>query len=208
MTKQYHGIEAFEKFADALRRHFRITIPNRPFSDAPVRLTDRNLPPEPGYRLPLSNNELLLLTAALPDLSLRRLDAVLRRVYQLTGDELRALTWDEIGVYLQDYLESQNTPPTRPAKKIKEPPDEARIAYQLYYASGIGTQSRIAELMSDERGRVIKQHQISRWISAYKTWLEQQGLPVESTAPRVGRIISNSNAFSAGSRTDGRRPPR
>lgn len=206
--KVLYGKEAMAAFWRKIVETFRITIPECPFSGKPIVFVAPGEPARKGYRETLTNNELLLLAAAVPDLSTRKLDAFLRRVYHFTGDELKNLTWNEIGVYAQDYLESQNTTPAKPARKTKEPPKEARIAYQLYCLADVGTQTEVARMMSRELGRKIGQHSVSRWTTEYRAWLEQQGLPTDNAAPKAGKTLVNTDAFKLGARTDGRKPPK
>lgn len=190
---------------------FRITIPEKPFAGQSVVLTAAGEPTKAGYREPLSNNELLYLAAVVPDLSKRRLDAFLRRGYHLTGDELKALSWNDIGVYAQDYLESQNTTPAKPARKTKEPTDQEKVAYQLTRVYGLKGQDA-ADMMNKEgrtnkKGGLIGQWDVSRWTASYAAWLELQGLPTEKTTPKAGKTLVNADAFKLGARTDGRKPP-
>lgn len=189
---------------------FRITIPECPFSGRPIVLVAPGEPTKPGYRGPLTNNELLLLAAAVPNLNLFRLEIALRQAYHFGDDRIKELTWDEIQICCQRLIDAQNQPPKTATQKIKAPSEVDRIAYQLTRVYGLKGQDA-AEMMYKEglrnkKGGLIGQWDVSRWAAAYAAWLEQQGLPTEQAAPKAGKHVANVAAFAAGARTDGRKP--
>jgi hypothetical protein len=85
------------------------------------------------------------------------------------------------------------------SKLPKEPSEEAIICYRLFLARD-GKQSTLAEWMSHELNKTIKQYQVSRWLKQVRVWLkagnvlpdltaENKGCPRQRTRPMDSRMI-------------------
>lgn len=105
----YEGDAAWEKFAEKLLEYFRPTIPNHPFANKPIQLTDKQIPPSNGYRELLTDIERQLLKTAVPELSDAGLDAVLRDVFNMGDERIKTLTWREIFIFCKHYVTNNNT---------------------------------------------------------------------------------------------------
>jgi len=127
----------------------------------------------------------------------------------LAGDESKDLeTCGMIAAAMEECRSQSDQMP--PRKPMKEPGKECRIAYQLTRIQGL-KQEEAAKMMTQEgykapKGGEIKSYHVSRWVSDWAKWLEFHGLPVERSAPRAGRTITNHDVIEQGARTDGRKP--
>lgn len=112
--KVFIGNEAWEKMWEKFLEFGRYTIPEKPFANKPITITDNNYGPINGYRELLTEEERELLLKAIPELSDAGLEAVMRRVYNMGDDRIKALTWKEIFVFCKDYINSSVS--DKPAK--------------------------------------------------------------------------------------------
>ena len=104
----YYGDIAWEKMWEKFLEFGRTTIPERPFANLPIKITDNHYPPSEGYRELLKKKEREILKNAIPDLSDAMLEAVLRRVYNMGDEKIKSLTWRQIFDFCKDYVKSQH----------------------------------------------------------------------------------------------------
>ncbi|MGD0785120.1 MAG: hypothetical protein ABR969_04835 [Sedimentisphaerales bacterium] len=102
--KVYEGEIAWQKAWEKFLEYGRYTIPEKPFADKPIKITDNNYSPGEGYRELLTEEERKVLMKAVPELSDAGLEAVLRRVYNMGDERIKKLTWVDVFGFLEDYL--------------------------------------------------------------------------------------------------------
>jgi len=105
--KVFEGEEAWRKMWEKFLEYGRYTIPEKPFADKPIKITDNNYSPGEGYRELLTEEERKVLMKAVPELSDAGLEAVLRRVYNMGDEYIKNLTWKQIFSFCKDYINSQ-----------------------------------------------------------------------------------------------------
>ena len=107
----YKRKEMEQKFAQETLKHFRPTIPDRPFanfdSKQPIRFTSKRYPCSNGYRELLTDAEKEKARKAFPGLSATGLEAVLRRIYNMGDERIKKLTWEEILIFCKDYVSTK-----------------------------------------------------------------------------------------------------
>ena len=103
----YTGEEAWEKMWEKFLEYGRHTIPEKPFTGKPIKITDSNYNPGEGYRELLTGEERKVLMEAVPELSDAGLEAVLRRVYNMGDKRIKNLTWKQIFAFCKDHINSQ-----------------------------------------------------------------------------------------------------
>ncbi|HTU19229.1 MAG TPA: hypothetical protein VMG10_14305 [Gemmataceae bacterium] len=92
----------------------------------------------------------------------------------------------------------------RPATHLKEPSSDAIAAYRAHLVIG-GTQTELAEILTENLGRPITQGQVSRWLKAMKDWLEAGNvLPDLSASALPKPMPMDPERIDLGLRQDGR----
>ena len=102
-------------------------------------------------------------------------------------------------VTLEDEVETKPQP-----KPVRTPSKDAIKAYKILNSLGC-TQTKVAEIMSNELKRPIAQWQVSRWNTACKNFLTANGLEGFASDLKLDIVTVDPAILDMGKRTDGRR---
>jgi hypothetical protein len=91
----------------------------------------------------------------------------------------------ETGGPTQSTDKSEKVGPPATELLMKPPPDIAVKAYRLKWILGVPTQTKIAEILSQQLGKPITQGQVSKWLRQAEEYVSKcgllPGLPAAST---------------------------